>query len=237
VCESLGVFLNDHASFDSVYTIKKLILDDNCIYVDKTQQIYSLVSSRGKYFLSRPRRFGKSTLISTFYEIFRGRCELFKDLWIYNSDYKWVEYPIIRMDFNEAKTTDVEYHIKDSLQITSVNYGIELDLNMPYDTLFKHLIIALHKKYQRQVVVLIDEYDKPILDVIEDVELAEAKRDILKGFYGVMKGADEYLHFVFLTGVTRFSKVGVFSGLNNLDDISMVEKYATLCGITQAELE
>ena len=126
------------------------MLKGNCIYVDKTKHVYDLVKTRGKYFLSRPRRFGKSTLISTFYEIFRGNKELFKDQWIYNSDYKWDEYPIIRMDFNASTDADIEYHIKDSLQIVATQYNIQLDWNMPYYVIFKHLIIELHQKYQRQ---------------------------------------------------------------------------------------
>jgi hypothetical protein len=216
------------------------ILDDNCIYIDKTRHVYNLVNTRGKYFLSRPRRFGKSTLISTFNEIFRGNRELFKDQWIYNSDYKWHEYPIVRINFTDVKDNELTAYIKNKLKDIADSYNLfnESDfINLDYNEYFDKLLRILTQKYQRQVVVLIDEYDKPILDVIEDVELAEKKRDILKGFYGVMKGADEYLQFVFLTGVTRFSKVGVFSGLNNLHDISMVEKYADICGITQSELE
>jgi hypothetical protein len=215
------------------------ILDDNCIYIDKTKHIYDLVRLRGKYFLSRPRRFGKSTLISTFHEIFRGNRELFKDQWIYNSDYKWDEYPIIRIDFNNAQTTDVVAYIIEKLTHIIINYSIEdkIDLTLPYDIVFNNIIIELHKKYQRQVVVLIDEYDKPILDVIEDVALAEKNQDILTGLYVTMKGVDEYLRFVFLTGIHRLGYIRGFHGLNNLHDISMVEKYATICGITQSELE
>ncbi len=212
------------------------IIEDNCIYVDKTKQVYDLIEIRSKYFLSRPRRFGKSTLISTFYEIFRGNRELFKDQWIYNSPWSWDEYPIIRIDFNAAKNADVEYHIIDSSKLIANEYNVELDLTEPYYLIFKHLIINLYTKYQTKVVVLIDEYDKPILDVIEDVELAIKNRDILMSFYGIMKGVDQHLRFVFLTGVTRLSRASVFSGLNNLDDISMDENYATICGITQDEL-
>ena len=219
--------------------IATILKDNKYLYIDKTRHVYDLVIDSKNYFLSRPRRFGKSTLISTFYEIFKGNRELFKDQWIYNSDYKWHEYPIIRIDFNNAKTTDVVEYIIEKLTHIVINYSIEakIDLTKPYDIVFNNIIIELHQKYQRQVVVLIDEYDKPILDVIEDIELAEKKREILKGFYGVMKGVDECLRFVFLTGVTRFTKVGVFSGLNNLDDISMDERYADVCGITQSELE
>jgi hypothetical protein len=216
------------------------ILKGNCIYIDKTKDVYNLVTHRGKYFLSRPRRFGKSTLISTFYEIFRGNRELFKDQWIYNSDYSWDEYPIIRISFTGAEDKELTSYIKHKLHKIAIHYQVSEQLNideLDYNEYFGDLLESLYQKYQRQVVVLIDEYDKPILDVIEDVALAEKKRDILKGFYGVMKGADEHLRFVFLTGVTRFAKVGIFSGLNNLDDISMDEKYATICGITQAELE
>ena len=115
------------------------IINSNCIYVDKTKQVYDLIEISNKYFLSRPRRFGKSTLISTFYEIFKGNRELFKDQWIYNSPWSWDEYPIIRIDFNAAKDADVEYHIVDSLKLIANEYKIELDLTLPYYLIFKHL--------------------------------------------------------------------------------------------------
>jgi hypothetical protein len=216
------------------------ILKNNFVYVDKTKFVYEMVCVPSKYFLSRPRRFGKSMLLSTMYEVFRGNKELFKDQWIYNSPWDWQEYPIIRLDFNVAISTDLEFYIQDALRTIAIEYGVFNEreyLELPHGMYFRHLIAKLYEKYQQQVVILIDEYDKAILDVITDIKQAELKRDILRGFYAVIKGMDEKIRFVFLTGVTKFSKVGVFSGLNNLNDISMVNQYADICGITQTELE
>ncbi len=216
------------------------ILTNNFLYIDKTKFVYDMIKVPSKYFLSRPRRFGKSTLLSTLNEVFLGKKELFKDQWIYNSPWDWQEYPIIRLDFNVAMSTNLEFYIKNALKRIAKTYAVfnEIDFTaQPYDIYFENLIIALEEKYNKQVVILIDEYDKPILDVIDNIEEAKAKRDILKGFYGVIKGVDAQVRFVFLTGVTRFSKVGVFSGLNNLNDITLNSKFATVCGITQEELE
>ena len=216
------------------------ILSNGFLYVDKTEFVYSMVQYPGKFFLSRPRRFGKSTLLSTFNEVFSGKKDLFKEQWIYQSPWDWQVYPIIRLDFNVAMSTDLHLYIKENLKTVAIQYEIfnqdDYD-RLPYDIYFKNLIIALYTTYKQQVVILIDEYDKPILDVIDNVAIASKKRDILKGFYTVIKGVDECLRFVFLTGVTRFSKVGVFSDLNNLNDISMDRQYADICGITQEELE
>ena len=216
------------------------ILSNGFQYVDKTKFVYSMVQYPGKFFLSRPRRFGKSTLLSTFNEVFSGKKELFKEQWIYQSPWDWQIYPIIRLDFNVEIDADLKQHIMQCLKLIAINYDVynEEDFHSStYGMYFRKLIINLHKKYNQQVVILIDEYDKPILDVIDDVALASKKRDILKGFYTVIKGVDECLRFVFLTGVTRFSKVVVFSDLNNLNDISMDKQYADICGITQEELE
>ena len=210
------------------------------MYVDKTKLIYEMIKVPNKFFLSRPRRFGKSTLLSTLNEIFRGQKELFKDQWIYNSSWDWQEYPIIRLGFNIAMSTNLETFIKIRLKTIAMKYDVfneQVYNDSSYDLYFLNLIQTLHDKYNQQVVILIDEYDKPILDVIDNMSEAEAKRDILKGFYTVIKEVDECIRFVFLTGVTRFSKVGVFSGLNNLTDITMVDKYATICGVSQDELE
>ena len=213
---------------------------NNFSYVDKTTYVYELIKIPSKYFLSRPRRFGKSTLLSTINEIFKGNKELFKKQWIYTSPWDWQEYPIIRLDFNTAISNDLVDYIKDALKEIAIKYNVFDEkeyLESPYNGYFRKLIIHLYNKYNKQVVILVDEYDKPILDVIDKLAEAEKQRDILKGFYGVIKGADEYVRFVFLTGVTRFSKVGVFSDLNNLNDITNVREYASICGITQQELE
>ena len=217
------------------------ILSNDFLYIDKTQFVYDMIKIPSKYFLSRPRRFGKSTLLSTLNEVFRGKKELFKEQWIYQSPWSWQEYPIIRLDFSVARSTSLEFFIKSSLKTIAIKYNIfdeKQYADEPYDIYFQNIILQLFYKYnETQVVILIDEYDKPILDAIDNMEEAKAKREILKGFYSVMKLMDANLRFVFLTGVTRFSKVGVFSGLNNLDDITMDSKFATACGITQKELE
>ena len=219
----------------------RTVISEGYLYVDKTKYAYDMVKLTGKYFLSRPRRFGKSMLLSTFEKVFQGDRELFKDQWIYNSSWQWETYPIIRLDFNVATDSDLKMYIKGKLRQIALHYGVfdEKDYEVfEYDGYFNELVIKLYEKFEKiGVVVLIDEYDKPILDVIENMELAEKKRDILKGFYTVMKGLDEELRFVFLTGVSRFSKVGVFSGLNNLEDISMSDNYSDICGVSQEELE
>src|SRR6185437_13251389 len=216
------------------------LLNNDFLYVDKTKFIYEMIKVPGKFFLSKPRRFGKSLLLSTLYEAFNGNKELFKDQWIYKSDWDWQKYPIIRLDFNVDTDVDLKDYIKEKLRVIAIANDIfdENDFNrLSYGLYFNDIIFKLYDKYDKtQVVILIDEYDKPILDVITDIKMAEAKRDILKGFYGIIKGVDEYIRFAFLTGVTKFSKVGVFSGLNNLRDISMSYEYASICGITQEEL-
>lgn len=218
-----------------------VILENNMLYVDKTRYVYEMIKNPGCYFLSRPRRFGKSMLLSTFEKVFQADKELFKEQWIYNSPWQWDTYPIIRLDFNVAIDTDLKMYIKDRLRQVAIHYGIfdeKYYENSSYDNYFNDLVKKLYTTFKEiGVVVLIDEYDKPILDVIENIELAEKKRDTLKGFYTVMKGLDDELRFVFLTGVSRFSKVGVFSGLNNLKDISMLDNYSDICGISQEELE
>ena len=219
----------------------RTIISEGYLYVDKTKYVYDMVKLTGKYFLSRPRRFGKSMLLSTFEKVFQGDKELFKDQWIYNSPLQWKTHPIIRLDFNVASDTDLKMYIKDQLRQVAIHYAVfdeKYYENSTYDSYFNDLVKKLYAAFKEiGVIVLIDEYDKPILDVIENIELAEKKRDILKGFYTVMKGLDEELRFVFLTGVSRFSKVGVFSGLNNLEDISMSDNYSDICGISQEELE
>lgn len=218
-----------------------VILENNLLYVDKTRYVYDMIKNPGCYFLSRPRRFGKSMLLSTLDQVFQGNKELFIEQWIYNSSWEWKKYPIIRLDFNVDQSMDLEVYIKRSLKLIALKYKLFDEKEYEessYGFYFKLLIIKLYANFNNiGVVVLIDEYDKPILDVIDNINLAEQKRDILKDFYTVMKGLDRELRFVFLTGVSRFSKVGVFSGLNNLDDISMLDNYSDICGISQNELE
>lgn len=217
--------------------------EGNFLYVDKTHYLYELVNpASARYFLSRPRRFGKSLTISTLDAIFRGKKELFKGLWIYTSDYNWQQYPVIRIDMsvvNRDNPDSLKVSLKILLGKIAQHHDVLIlnDASVPLEDSFSFLIQALRKKYQQRVVILIDEYDKPILDRLDDVERAHGNREVLRSFYGVMKGLDEYIRFIFLTGVTKFSKVSVFSGLNNLYDLTMDPAYSTMLGYTQQELE
>ncbi|MGA1870338.1 MAG: AAA family ATPase [bacterium] len=212
------------------------IITENYLYVDKTQYIYSLITSGKVYFLSRPRRFGKSLLISTLEALFRGEKALFKKLWIYDKwDFK--EYPVIKLDFlglDINSPDDLKDYITRNLMRIAEIYKLKINKYTPYTERFYDLIVALAKK--NKVVVLIDEYDKPIIDFIKDREKAITHREVLRHFYSVMKKADEFIKFIFLTGVSKFSKTSVFSGLNNLRDLTVESKYAAMLGWTYEEL-
>jgi hypothetical protein len=215
------------------------ILEDNCVYVDKTQYIHNLLDNAKYYFLSRPRRFGKSLLLDTIREVFNGDKELFKGLFIYDSGYDFEKHPVLRLDMsNIANENPAE--LKNSLSTVLKERAAEESLDVvgtvPSD-IFKYLIIALFKKYNKRVVVLIDEYDKPVLDRISNVDIAEANRDVLKGFYGILKSMDPFLRLTFITGVSKFTKTSIFSELNNLFDITLTKKYSNICGIVTDELE
>jgi len=219
----------------------KKLREENFIYVDKTKYIYKLITEGGGYyFLSRPRRFGKSLLISTLEYLFKGEKELFKGLYIQDK-FNWEEvYPVIRIDFSKdiLKKEDYKKRVIQELEKNYINNGIEmLEKGEDEISLFEKLIITIYKSYGKQVVVLVDEYDKPILDLIEDIKQAEEIRKQLKAFYSVLKGLDKYIRFVLITGVSKFSKVSLFSGLNQLEDISLNKEYGNICGYTQNELE
>ncbi len=224
------------------------IITEGYAYVDKTALIHQLATSGTIYFLSRPRRFGKSLLVSTLKNYFLGKKELFKGLAIDAQEKEWAEYPVFHIDFNgenfstpEALNEKIEKFLADNENI----YGKNSNSKNTGDR-FIDLLKAAHEKYGRRAVVLIDEYDKPILDVLDTgyathVEgerrlLEDLHRETLKGFYSVFKAADEHLQFVLLTGVTKFSQVSVFSGFNQPKDISMDKRYEALCGITETEL-
>ena len=223
-----------------IQTFENLI-QGNYIYVDKTKHLYELVKGeQGVYFLSRPRRFGKSLLVSTLSSIFKGDKELFKNLWIYDSDYTWEKHPVIKLSMANSQVGEadtMETRIKIQLNYIAEEYGIELDLKPYVDIVFTDLIHKLHQKTGMKVVVLVDEYDGPIINHINDIPKANENRDLLRNFYKVLKEEDNFLRFVFITGVSKFAKVSIFSGLNNLSDLSMNEDFASLCGYTQSELE
>ncbi len=222
-----------------ISTLKEIIENDY-VYVDKTKIALDLIEGDGKYyFLSRPRRFGKSLFLDTLRTIFDGKKELFKGLYIYDK-YEFIKYPIIRISFNDGNFKSKDEFRQTLYEILKINQR-DLDLvcgsDLSLSGCFRELIYQAQKQYKQKVVVLIDEYDKPILDNIEDKNTARVIRDELKGFYSVIKGADEYLKFVFITGVSKFSKVSLFSGLNNINDITLDESYATICGYTQEDIE
>ncbi len=212
------------------------IIEENYIYVDKTALVYDLVE-RSKYvFLSRPRRFGKSLLMSTLEAYFRGRKELFRGLAIEKLEDDWLEYPVFRFDLSGENYVDTERligNIGSHLRYLEQRYGLSSEGSI--GTRFSELIRQAYEKYGRRVVVLIDEYDKPLLDCLHDDELHKKIKAELRGFYSVLKQSDEYIRFAMLTGVTKFGKVSVFSGLNNLKDISMLPRYNSLCGISESE--
>jgi hypothetical protein len=217
------------------------IIEKGFLYVDKTKYINNLlVSGKGAYFLSRPRRFGKSLLVSTLEAIFKNKRHLFKGLWLDSSEYVWEEFPVIKIDMSsvEKSTSERLYSgLRSAVIANAIREGINLDENKGPSLLFQELIQALVKKYNQQVVILIDEYDDPIIKHINDPEMAGKNREVLQDFYKIMKAEDANLRFVFLTGISKFAKTSIFSGLNNLLNISMSDKYATLLGYTQEELE
>jgi predicted DNA-binding ribbon-helix-helix protein len=213
--------------------------------VDKTEDIYRMVDEGIYYFLARPRRFGKSLLVSTLRCLFQGQRELFEGLWIADAAWDWAVHPVVLLDFNQiARDTpqSLETGLDDILVATARAHNITLQGRV-LESRFREVLLELHQQSQQPVAVLIDEYDKPIIDHLgqgaEGMQIAQANRDLLKRLFGVLKGGDvtPILRFVLLTGVSRFSKVSVFSELNNLEDLTMSQRYATLLGYTQAELE
>ncbi|MEI7580238.1 MAG: AAA family ATPase [bacterium] len=216
------------------------ITTSNFLYIDKTKIIHHLITNNRRCFLSRPRRFGKSLLISTMKEIFLGNKALFKDLWLgQEGRYDFQERPVIHIDFSELDLTSHE-SIRSSLALFLTNVAIRYECNVSaidspetkLSILARHILAISSKK----IVILIDEYDAPLLRHITDAPTAKTIRDMLSNFYATIKALDAYIHFTFVTGVTKFSKTSLFSGPNNLDDISLSEKYATLCGYTEKEI-
>ena len=212
--------------------------EDEWVYVDKTRQIYELVQEGSCYFLSRPRRFGKSLLLSTLEAYFQGKKHLFEGLAIENLEKEWTVHPVLHLDLNAKPFTKLQ-DLYDLLNAQLYLYEQEYEsvaIDTSIEGRFRALIRAAKLKTGRNVVVLVDEYDKPMLQAIGNEELQTEFRNALKAFYGVLKSADGDLRFAMLTGVTRFSKVSVFSDLNNLEDISMMPQYHDICGISEKEL-
>ena len=213
--------------------------NEGCVYVDKTAILYKLVKEGSAYFLSRPRRFGKSLTLSTLEAYFTGKKELFKGLAIEQLEKEWFTYPVMHLDLNAKKFDKVKdlYDILNAyLREWEDIYGSKESNNTSLSQRFRAVIRAAKQKTGRGVVVLIDEYDKPILQAIGNEPLQQEFRNTLKAFYGVLKSADADLKFALLTGVTKFGKVSVFSDLNNLMDISMSPRFHDICGITNEEL-
>jgi hypothetical protein len=213
------------------------IIENGFLYVDKTEYIFRICSKPGLYFLSRPRRFGKSITVATIHELYNGSKTLFKGLWI-EDKWDWnKKNPVVRLSLKDInfEQRGLEDSLAERVHEVGQNHGIELKSSYARDK-FRELIITLSSK--GKVVVLVDEYDAPILEYLaKDIGKAYENRDLLKGFYSVLKDLDTSLELVFLTGVSKFSKIGIFSGLNNLEDLSMHPAYATMLGYTQQELE
>ena len=217
------------------------IRTDDFLYVDKTEYIYKLVHNNIPYFLSRPRRFGKSLLLSTFKAYWEGKRELFNGLAIEgldidNSD-SWNSYPVFYMDFNGQNYSDtsIESVIDGMFKKWESEYG-ETREDASFSDRFEQLIVSAEKKTGRRVVILVDEYDKALLETSEDKGRQEHIKSVFKGLFGVLKKADEHLQFVFISGVTKFHKVSIFSDLNQLRDISLSPEFSGICGVTEEEL-
>ena len=212
----------------------------NYLYIDKTEYVYRMTNSASKYvFLSRPRRFGKSLLVSTLHAYFEGRKELFEGLAIESLEKEWTAYPVLRFDMSTAKHMD-KITLEQELNLKLLRYeriygkeGGEVNLNQR----LQGLIERAYQQTGQPVVVLIDEYDAPLLDVVHEEKDLPVLRNVIRNFYSPLKACDPYLRFVFLTGITKFSQLSIFSELNNIQNISMLPEYAAICGITQEEME
>ena len=220
-------------------TFRKIV-KKKALYIDKTEYIYKLVNQgTDAYFLSRPRRFGKSLFVSTLEELFLGNRELFSGLWIDQSDYEWESYPVIRLDFS-LLTSNTAAELRDNIKLylehIAQKYNISLRDGTHYAQ-FMDLILKLSLQHEdEQVIILIDEYDKPIIDNLTDIVEADKIRSVLKEFYAVVKAMDSYIQMVFITGISKFSKVSIFSELNNLIDLTMNSAFATAFGLTETEI-
>lgn len=221
-----------------IQTFSELILK-NYVYIDKTNIIYNIITQGKVYFLARPRRFGKSLLISTLQSIFEGKRELFKGLAIDQLDYDWTARPVIRIDFsgvNRDTPEDFFASLKMYLIDEFKRFGLKADTGKKPSDMLKALVKEVYAQHG-PVVLLVDEYDKPMLDHLKAPDIAEQMRTLLRSFYDVFKSLDEYLHFVFIIGVSKFTQTSIFSGLNNLKDLTVGSQAALLCGYTKPEIE
>ena len=215
------------------------IRKNNYVYVDKTELLFNLVSTGKVYFLSRPRRFGKSLLVSTLSAYFLGKKELFKDLKIEKLEKNWITYPVFHFDFSGKEYTsrkDLEDKISLILRNIASSYGASSS-EKSVELVFSDYIRQIAQKTGKNIVILVDEYDKPLLETMENRAVNDECRSLLRGFFGVLKNCDEFLRFVFITGITKFSKISIFSDLNQANDITFSPSAEALCGITQDELE
>ena len=215
------------------------IRKDGYVYVDKTDLVFSLAKTGSYYFLSRPRRFGKSLLISTLEAYFSGKKELFDGLKIADLEKDWIQHPVLRFDLTGKSYTaadDLVQHLDMQLALLESKYDIKKEYDS-VDVRFQCVIDAAYEKTGQRVVILIDEYDKPIIDNLGNETLADSFRRQLQGFYSVLKAKDGFIQFGFLTGVTKIGNLSVFSGLNNLKDISMDARYTDICGISETDLK
>ncbi len=216
------------------------IREENYIYIDKTHLAFDLIENYKYAFLSRPRRFGKSLFLDTLHNIFEGNRELFEGLAIYDK-WNWEErYPVIKISWGGSDYASLEETKHKAFRVLKENQerlGIVCEDDFSPAGCLEELIQKTYDKYQKRVVVLVDEYDKPILNNIDNTKLALQNRNFLRGFYEVLKDNDAYIQFAFLTGISKFSKANIFSGLNNIEDISLTPKYATICGYTQKDIE
>ena len=221
-----------------IQTFEEIRKLDN-LYIDKTEYIYRMTHTDGKYFfLSRPRRFGKSLLVSTFQSYFEGKKEFFEGLAIEKLEKEWNEYPVLHFDLSKGKHMEkaqLEEYLGYLLEDYEQKYGIENHRN-GNNNRFNDLIEVVYRKTGKQVVVLIDEYDAPLLDVAHEKEKLDELRNTMRNFYSPLKGNESMLRFVFMTGITKFSQLSIFSELNNIKNVSMDEPYAGICGITKEEL-
>ena len=221
-----------------IQTFEEIRKLDN-LYIDKTEYIYRMAHTSGKYFfLSRPRRFGKSLLVSTFQSYFEGKKELFEGLAIEKLEKEWKSYPVLHFDLSQGKHMEkeqLERYLLDIIEEQEIKFDCrnhKPDANLR----LKDLLNAVYQKTGKQVVVLIDEYDAPLLDVVHEDENLGVLRDVMRNFYSPLKAAEHKLRFVFMTGITKFSQLSIFSELNNITNVSMDEPYAAICGITKEEL-